>query len=345
MSARLPTIDFTGLLSQVQGHREKHAALADKLERSSTALVEAVQIVSKSSTGSWFGWHADMYYGDFEEPPLGNLFSVEWGAYHGLPDGWRQRRKQEVEKKTEALAGASFKWDDTAYHGFVSLRQKAAPTMTRDSQAVAQGCKVPAHVHCEAVAYSALGKAKHATEFWTIGARLVKQLQAQASSTVVEGSSSTNALGAVLNLCTRFHLVAKQLEFRHEDRSSITIEDEYDVQDLLYALLRLHFLDVRPEEVAPSFAGRSARMDFLLKNEKIVVETKMTRTNLRDKEIGDELLQDVVRYKNHPDCSLLVCLIYDPHGLIKNPGGLVSDLEKLSDDSLTVRAAVSPALS
>lgn len=43
------------------------------------------------------------------------------------------------------------------------------------------------------------------------------------------------------------------------------LEDEYDVQDLPHALLLLYFDDVRAEEWTPSYAGKSARMDFLLK--------------------------------------------------------------------------------
>jgi REase_DpnII-MboI len=52
------------------------------------------------------------------------------------------------------------------------------------------------------------------------------------------------------------------------------MKDEYDVQDSLHALLKLHFDDVRREEWTPSYAGSQSRMDFLLKREKIVVETK-----------------------------------------------------------------------
>jgi len=31
-----------------------------------------------------------------------------------------------------------------------------------------------------------------------------------------------------------------------------------------------------------------------------------------------ELIQDVARYKAHPDCERLVCLVYDPAGFIKS---------------------------
>jgi hypothetical protein len=104
------------------------------------------------------------------------------------------------------------------------------------------------------------------------------------------------------------------------------------VQYLLNALLRLHFDDVRTEEGTGSYAGGAVRMDFLLKAEQVVVETKMTRPALRDREIGDELLQDIARYKQHPDCKSLICLIYDPSHLIANPRGLQRDLERLSGE-------------
>jgi len=84
-------------------------------------------------------------------------------------------------------------------------------------------------------------------------------------------------------------------------------------------------------------------MDLLLKAQKIVVEIKMTRDGLLDREIGDELLQDLARYKNHPDCSTVVCFIYDPKGLLKNPHGLASDIEKQSDKRLTIRTVTSPS--
>ncbi len=78
-----------------------------------------------------------------------------------------------------------------------------------------------------------------------------------------------------------------------ENRETLKIEDEYDVQDLLHALLLLYFDDVRTEEWTPSYAGKSSRMDFLLKNERVVIEVKKTRLGLADKELGDQLIIDV----------------------------------------------------
>lgn len=140
----------------------------------------------------------------------------------------------------------------------------------------------------------------------------------------------------VEKLLARFHLVAQQLKKRHSQRDSLWINDEYDVQDLLHALLRIDFDDIRPEEWTPSYAGGSARMDFLLKKEQVVIEVKKTRDRLGDKEVGEQLIIDIAKYKGHPNCRTLVCFVYDPDQHISNRAGLKHDLESLATGELTV---------
>lgn len=141
-------------------------------------------------------------------------------------------------------------------------------------------------------------------------------------------SGTTNPIALVENLCNRFHLVATQLRDRHDERETLDVQDEYDVQDLFHSLLHLHFEDIRPEEWSPSNAGKSTRMDFLLKQERIVVEIKKTRKGLDAKTVGSELIEDIHRYQSHPDCDALICFVYDPDGRIANPRGLENDLRK-----------------
>ena len=98
------------------------------------------------------------------------------------------------------------------------------------------------------------------------------------------------------NIFNRFTRVVRQLRSRHDNRETLTIKDEYDVQDLLHALLVLHFDDVRAEEWTPSYAGGCERMDL--------------------------------KYKVHPDCKQLYCFIYDPDGYLGNSSAIKNDLEK-----------------
>jgi hypothetical protein len=140
----------------------------------------------------------------------------------------------------------------------------------------------------------------------------------------------------------RFHSMAKLLRKRHDGRPTLDISDEYDVQDFVHVLLCLFFDDVRPEEWTPSYAGKSSRMDFLLKEHNIVVETKMTRKKLTEKEVGDQLIIDITRYETHPNCNTLVCFVYDPDGRISNHKGLISDLQKRSNKKLKVIVLINP---
>ena len=150
------------------------------------------------------------------------------------------------------------------------------------------------------------------------------------------GESGLDVEDILQRIFSRFHKVARQLRVRYADKPTLEIEDEYDVQDLLHALLQLYFDDIRAEEWTPSYAGKCARVDFLLKNEKVVIEVKKTRKGLADKEVGDQLIIDVDRYKTHPDCERLVCFVYDPEGRIGNPTGIMNDLNKQHEGFATV---------
>jgi hypothetical protein len=148
-------------------------------------------------------------------------------------------------------------------------------------------------------------------------------------------------INLIERICLRFHASARQLQSRYKSRATLTIEDEYDVQDFLHAILRLHFDDIRPEEWTPSYAGKSSRVDFLLKNERIVIEVKKTRASLLDGKIGEELIIDRARYEAHPDCDTLVCFVYDPEERVGNPIGLERDLENF-EGGLNFRVIIAP---
>ncbi|WP_375743593.1 hypothetical protein NR800_36750 [Corallococcus interemptor] len=162
-----------------------------------------------------------------------------------------------------------------------------------------------------------------------------------ARSFAATASREVSSLGALMNILRQFHRFATQLKKRHAGRETLTIKDEHDVHDLLHALLLMHFLDVRPEESAPSFAGASPRLDFLLKEEQIVVEVKKTRESLTERGLCDELLADIARYQKHPNCKIPVCFIYDPETRITNVSGLVSDLES-TPSAMPVHVFIGP---
>jgi hypothetical protein len=82
-------------------------------------------------------------------------------------------------------------------------------------------------------------------------------------------------------------------------------------------------------------------MDFLLKEESVVIEAKMTKKGLGAKEVGEQLIVDIAHYKTHPNCKTLICLVYDPEHRIGNPRGIERDLSKKSD-GLDIKVFVVP---
>ncbi|MDA3886908.1 MAG: hypothetical protein PF638_15070 [Candidatus Delongbacteria bacterium] len=156
-----------------------------------------------------------------------------------------------------------------------------------------------------------------------------------------EALPQLNAIEKVKLIIHKFHLVAKQLCSRYDNRSTIKIDDEYDVQDLFHALLKLHFDYIIPEDPTSSYGGGSSRIDFVLKEEKIAIEVKKPREGLKDKKLGEELLIDINRYQTHKDCKTLICFVYDPEGYIKNPRVIEKDLSK-AYDRLDVEVLIRP---
>ena len=150
-----------------------------------------------------------------------------------------------------------------------------------------------------------------------------------------------NTLSILKLLTSKFNSVARQLQRRYNQRTTIGINDEYDVQDLFHALLCIYFNDIRPEERTPSYAGGSSTMDFLLKSEQVVVETKKTRKNLGAKEVGEQLIVDIKKYKEHPKCKTLFCFVYDPEERIVNPVGIENDLTSVHN-GLNVLVVIEP---
>lgn len=73
-------------------------------ERSAERKVyeDRLQQLEKSHSLSWFGDHSTTYYGDFQPPPGGRTFDVEWGFVPGFSGshnpGWRIYSRDQVQE-------------------------------------------------------------------------------------------------------------------------------------------------------------------------------------------------------------------------------------------------------
>jgi hypothetical protein len=92
-----------------------------------------------------------------------------------------------------------------------------------------------------------------------------------------------------------------------------------------------------------TFPGGDSRPDFLLPEVGIAIELKVTRDSLKDRQLGNELAEEITRYGDefaNRGAWILVCLVYDPRGRLRNPAGLVRDLESTGTERLRVIGVV-----
>ena len=119
------------------------------------------------------------------------------------------------------------------------------------------------------------------------------------------------------------------LEKRKHNRPSFVVENEYDVQDLLYVMIKSIFSDAKLEEYTGKHAGGSKRIDIVLPSIDVVIETKFVRDKEHAKTVINELKIDIESYHIHPNCKTMCVLIYDPCKHIMDPKNIIEDISGL----------------
>lgn len=169
------------------------------------------------------------------------------------------------------------------------------------------------------------------------------RLKTQSSAGSVEfAASRLDVVATVFALGERFRYVERSLmRQRRGGRSTITMRDEYDAQDLLRSLLKVFFDDVRDEAWTPDYAAGGSRIDFVLREYSIAIELKYAHESINSKEVADQLIIDRDRYGRDGQIRHLLCLVFDHDGVLKNPRGLEIDLKRdVSTEDLAVSVRI-----
>lgn len=103
--ASSPTAQALSLLQSFQKQKEH---TLEHLRVLGNRLTEVSREARDSWSGSFAGWHARMYFRDFERPTIREQFSGEWGGLHGIPDGWQERTTEEFVAHVERVIGGGF---------------------------------------------------------------------------------------------------------------------------------------------------------------------------------------------------------------------------------------------
>jgi predicted nucleotide-binding protein len=93
------------LLAEIRKQEDSLNSDIGRVHDEAERLLSSARKIGESWSGSNLGYHGELFYGDFQKPPFGQRFSVEWGGLNGIPPGWKARTPEEVKLRIEELAG------------------------------------------------------------------------------------------------------------------------------------------------------------------------------------------------------------------------------------------------
>lgn len=125
----------------------------------------------------------------------------------------------------------------------------------------------------------------------------------------------------LIKYLNNFHVFMEELTDKEPDKRAtlsseqlqmIKIKNEYDLQHLLYAVLKPIYLDIRSEVTEDSGVGM-VRSDLKIPQLQVVVETKCTREKMQLKKLTEEIEADIVHYSE----KNIIFFVYDKYKIIK----------------------------
>ena len=106
---------------------------------------------------------------------------------------------------------------------------------------------------------------------------------------------------------------------RDKDVAPWTVACEKDVRDLLFVMLRPMIFDLTKEEVIPSKAGTSKKVDLSSNDVRLLIELKWIDKPNSWKRVLKEIHDDIQTYGMHPACDDLLFAIVDNCRDIQDP--------------------------
>ena len=126
-------------------------------------------------------------------------------------------------------------------------------------------------------------------------------------------------VSTIVHVCKRLRYSAQTLSARKRKKPSYVIVDEYDVQDLLNAVLRAFLKQVISEEPLGKVVNTlSGRADLAIVRFGVLIEVKLAREVKDQKRILDDFSRDLILYPKWPHLKHLIYFIYNSH-LLADP--------------------------
>jgi REase_DpnII-MboI len=133
---------------------------------------------------------------------------------------------------------------------------------------------------------------------------------------VGEFASVNSDVELIVKLCSRLKQAARALGDRQHKKPGFDITDEYDIQDLVHALLRAYFKYPVRENPLPKVAGAvSTRADLCIEQLGVIIELKHVKSPTDQGRIEKDIAEDLVFYSSWTSLRTLIFVIYNSEDL------------------------------
>lgn len=138
--------------------------------------------------------------------------------------------------------------------------------------------------------------------------------------------NNMSSVDLIKNVFSNFQDAIKHItEIRRKDHVHFEINDEYDVQDLSYLVLRSVFQELEFENPHFKSGGTNSKVDLMLEKEGIDIELKMIKSKDKDeKDFIKQLKIDFNDYAAWKDLKDLIVFVYDPFNKTTNRNNFYS---------------------
>lgn len=123
-------------------------------------------------------------------------------------------------------------------------------------------------------------------------------------------TSNQEIIETILN---KFHRLVVELK-----ELNVDIKTEEDVKKLLKALLSMYYENIKPEEHVESYAGIASRIDLYIKDINYGIEIKLAKNTIQQKQIVEQINDDIQKYQKLPNCEKIYFFIYNPELLVNH---------------------------
>jgi hypothetical protein len=150
----------------------------------------------------------------------------------------------------------------------------------------------------------------------------------------------------IIIMLNNFHnATRKMVQPRRKDHPSFAINDEYDVQDVLYVMLKSVFPALKEEDPTPRVGAKSNKIDLILREEGILIEVKMLKqSDSNERDFVEQLKNDIQSYRNSQWLRHLIFFVYDPFSKTKDAHNFydLNGEQSINGTAFTIEVVLNP---